>query len=160
MKNTYNALKLVVSVIAAFVFVAGLVLMVLGVLDFVQAFAHITDTDRKHFVGLMGVAVLQAVDLFLIAIVLFVFSLGLLMLFAKPDEPIPIKVPEWLRIKNFMHLKLILWEAILTTLVVSYLAGLVKMKIHDDKIDYDSLYIPGGILLIALSLYFLKKGEH
>lgn len=160
MKNIYNALKAIVSVIAILIFVAGLVLTFLGGFDFVHAFQHVTTADKEHFVGLTAISLLQAVDLFLISIVLYVFSLGLLMLFSRPDQPIPIKVPEWLRVKSFMQLKMILWEAILTTLVVSYLAGLVRMKINGEKIDFDTLYIPGGIFLIAISLFFLKKGEH
>ena len=160
MKNLYNALKAIVSVIAILIFLAGLVLTILGGLDFAHAFQHITTADKDHFVGITAVSLLRAVDMFLISIVLYVFSLGLLMLFSRPDQPIPIKVPEWLRVKSFIQLKLILWEAILTTLVVSYLAGLVRLKIDGQKIDYDSLYIPGGIFLIAVSLFFLKKGEH
>jgi len=58
-----------------------------------------------------------------------------------------------------MELKVILWEAILTTLVVSYLAGLVGSRVREETIRVDSLLIPGGILLISLSLFFLKKGE-
>ena len=160
MKSTFNALKVIITVIAGLVFVAGIVLTILGVLEFIHSFEHISTTDREHFVGAMGISLLRAVDMFLIAIVFFVFSIGLLMLFSRPDEPIPIKIPEWLRVKSFIQLKLILWEAILTTLVVSYLARLVQLKIEGDKITYNSLFLPGGILLIALSLFFLKKGEH
>ena len=160
MKNTFNALKVIITGIAGLVFVAGIILTVLGIYEFLHSFEHITTTDREHFVGAMGVNLLQAVDLFLIAIVFFIFSLGLLMLFSRPDEPIPIKIPEWLRVKNFIQLKLILWEAILTTLVVSYLAGLVKQKMAEIPLSYENLYLPGAILLISLSLFFLKKGEH
>jgi uncharacterized membrane protein YqhA len=160
MKNIYATLKLIVSVIAGLIFVAGLVLTILGGIDFIHAFDHISDADRTHFVSLMAVSMLRSVDMFLLAIVLYVFSLGLLMLFAKPDQPFPIKVPEWLRITSFTNLKLILWEAILTTLVVSYIAGLVEKKINGEGVTIEILYIPGGIFLIATSLFFLKKGEH
>ncbi len=160
MKNLYSALKAIVSVIAILIFLAGVTLTVLGGFDFVHAFTNLATADKEHFVGLTGVSLLQAIDLFLISIVLYVFALGLLMLFARPDEQFPIKLPEWLRIKSFIQLKMILWEAILTTLVVSYLANLVELKIDDKEIGFETLYIPGGIFLIAISLFFLKKGEH
>ena len=160
MKNMYAALKVIVSIIAGLIFVSGLVLTLLGGIDFIHAFENITSADREHFVAQMGVDMFRAVDLFLLAIVLYVFALGLLMLFARPDQQIPIKVPEWLRIKSFTHLKLILWEAILTTLVVSYIGGLVEKKINKEVLTFEVLYVPGGIFLIAVSLFFLKKGEH
>lgn len=160
MKGMYATLKLIASIIAGLIFVSGLVLTVLGGLDFIHAFQNITDADKEHFVQLMAIDMLRAVDLFLLALVLYVFALGLLMLFSRPDQEIPIKVPEWLRIKSFTHLKLILWEAILTTLVVSYIAGLVERKINKEPLTFEVLYIPGGIFLIAVSLFFLKKGEH
>ena len=156
----YSILKLIVNVIAALIFVSGVVLALLGGFDFVHAFGNLASTDKEHFVQLMAVDMLRAVDLFLLAIVLFVFSLGLVMLFSNPDKPIPIKVPEWLRIKGFTHLKLILWEAILTTLVVSYIAGLVEKKINGETLSIEILYIPGGIFLIAAGSFFLKKGDH
>jgi len=53
-----------------------------------------------------------------------------------------------------------LWEAILTTLVVSYLAGLAEKKFDKQLISIYDLILPGAILLIALSLFFLKKGEN
>jgi uncharacterized membrane protein YqhA len=99
------------------------------------------------------------VDLFLVAIVFFVLSLGILVLFNNPDSPLPIRLPEWLRIKNFMQLKVILWEAILTTLVVAYLASLAEKEIQGEEITVQTLVVPGGIFLIALSLFFLKRGE-
>jgi len=156
----YAILKLIVNIIAGLIFVSGIVLALLGVFDFIQAFKAVAEPDHEHFVYLLAVSMLRAVDMFLLAIVLFVFSLGLVMLFSNPDKPIPIKVPEWLRIKGFTHLKLILWEAILTTLVVSYIAGLVEKKIHGDVLSIEVLYIPGGIFLIAAGSYFLKKGDH
>ena len=56
-------------------------------------------------------------------------------------------------------LKSILWEAILTTLVIAFLTSLAGKKINGEIIDLQMLIVPAGILLIALSLYFLKKGE-
>jgi hypothetical protein len=91
----------------------------------------------------------------------FVFALGLLILFTKiSDDEFPAQIPGWLRIKSFIELKIILWEAILTTLVVGYLARLAALTFEGRSLTYASLVIPGAILLIALSVYFLKKGEH
>ena len=36
----------------------------------------------------------------------------------------------------------------------------VEWQVSDDNLDLNSLILPGAILIIALSLYFMKKGEH
>ena len=61
---------------------------------------------------------------------------------------------------RFMELKAILWEAILTTMVIGYLTGLTERKINNEKLDWTSLVLPGAVLLIAISLYLLKKHSH
>lgn len=157
MKKIFSALRIIVSIIALLVFAAGVTFTVLGGYDFVTAFSH---WRAGHDTGiLIGINLMHAVDLFLIAIVFFVLSIGILILFNNTDETFLSKLPEWLRIKDFLQLKVILWEAILTTLVVSYLAGLAERKIEGIEINLQSLIIPGAILLLALSLFFLKKGE-
>jgi uncharacterized membrane protein YqhA len=158
MKLTFNSLRAVIRVIAFVVFAAGVVLTLLGVYDFFLSFTAIS-LANKHGVVDLAIGLLRAVDLFLIAIVFFVLSLGMLVLFNSPDSPFPLKLPEWLRVKNFMQLKIILWEAVLTSLVVAWLAGLVEQKYRSIEPNLQSLVIPGGILMLAISLYFLKKGE-
>jgi len=146
-------------VIALLVFAAGIAITLLGIYDFIHVFSYFAEYKNDILIKMIAVGLLQAVDLFLVAIVMFVFSVGLLVLFDNKEE-IPLKLPEWLKVKNFMQLKIILWEAILTTLVISYLAGLVQAKMAGEIITISSLIIPGSILIIALSLYFLKKSEH
>ena len=159
MKNTFTVLKIMIGLIAVLIFLSGFVLTMAGAYDFILVIASIGETDKHHLAATVGIGLLQAVDLFLISIVLYVFSLGILMLFSVTESAILQKLPEWLRIKNFMELKVILWEAILTTLVVSYLAWLGEKRALKIDIGTESLLVPAGILLIALSLYFLKKGE-
>ncbi len=157
-KFLYNIIRVVAYIVAA----AGGIFTLLGVYDFIHAFSYFSlDVEGKSVVGLVGVGLLKAVDLFLVAIVFFVFSIGLLVLFSsKADEALPAEIPGWLRIRNFMQLKIILWEAILTSLVVSYLAKLASMNFKGLPFTYSELIIPAAILFIALSIYFLKKGEH
>ena len=158
MITLFNALKIVIKVVAYIVFAASGVLTLLGIYDFVHAFSYLSLHGEKSVVGLVAVGLLKAVDMFLISIVLYVFAIGILILFT--DKELPVKMPEWLRVKDFMQLKIILWEAILTTLVVSYLASLASANFKGIPLSEADLIIPGAILLIALSIYFLKKGEH
>ena len=159
MRNVFNVLRVFISIIALLVLASGIVLTMLGVYDFVMTFVDQDYGDGHNLARSMAVGLLKSVDLFLVAIVFFVFSLGILVLFHNAENPLPIKLPEWLRIKNFMQLKVILWEAILTTLVTSYLANLVETRMNGREINTMQHLIPAAILMISVSLFFLKKGE-
>lgn len=157
MKKIFNLLKWVITTIALLVFVAGIILSLLGVFEFMVTFSHLASVDREHVVGILATGLLKGIDLFLMAVVFFVFSIGILILFTGPDEVLPVALPEWLRIKKFVELKVILWEAILTSLVISYLAGLAEQRMGGRQVNLFHLIIPGVILLISLSLFLLKK---
>jgi uncharacterized membrane protein YqhA len=156
MKSLFYLLSFVVKFIAFFVFASGIVLTALGAFDFFHSFSHVN--SERAMLGLLAVGLLHSIDLFLMAIVFFVFSLGILVLFDNPGNE-TIRLPEWLRISNFTQLKVILWEAILTTLVVSFIAGLVEKRLDGQQLGIHNLIIPGSILLLAISLHFLKKKE-
>lgn len=161
MRNLFASIRATVSIIAILVFISGLVFVLLGVFDLILAFTHFG--EELHSVGgLIAIGLLHSVDLFLIAIVFFVLSLGMVLLFNDHETILAnYPLPEWLRVKNFIQLKIILWEAILTTLVISYLAGLSERKIKGVELDIQILYVPAAILIIAISLFFLKKeGKH
>jgi uncharacterized membrane protein YqhA len=157
MKPFLFILSFVIRFIALFVFASGVLLTGLGAYDFFHAFSHFN--KEAGMVGLFAVGLLQSVDLFLMAVVFFVFSIGILILFnTHGDEDL--NLPEWLRIKNFTQLKVILWEAILTTLMISYIAGLVQKRLDGEQPSTVMLILPGSILLLAISLFLMKKGEH
>ena len=161
MKLFYSILRSIIVFISGFVFCCGATISGLGIYDFVHAFSYLQDPSQKGMIGLIAIGLLQAVDLFLLAIVLFIFSIGLLLLFRKSsDDDLPNLVPQWLRISDFMQLKVILWEAILTTLVIIFVVGLVRKSLEDVDLPLSQLILPGAILLISVSLYFLKRGEH
>jgi uncharacterized membrane protein YqhA len=157
MKSLYSVLKVIISVISELFLLSGIIITGLDIYDFFEIFHRVQGSDT--LVNVVAVGLLQAVDLLLIAIVFFVLSIGTRLLFKDEDKAMPVKLPDWLRVKDFMQLKVILWEAILTTLVVSYLAGMAEIKISGAQLEVQSLILPVGIFLVSLSLYFLKRGE-
>jgi hypothetical protein len=66
-------------------------------------------------------------------------------------------LPPWLQITDFFQLKALLWESILTTLVVSFVAYLVRIRLGGNEVGLEVLVLPASIFIISLSLYFLKK---
>ena len=167
MKRIFAIISSVVTVIALLVFVAGIAVTIIGIYEIVIAFTHVAE-NREHVASLIATGLLKAVDMFLMAMVFFVFSLGVLMLFNYPDENLPVKVPNWLRIKSFVELKVILWEAILTTLVVSYLVGLAELKMEGEKVSLSNLEHGHKVFEFHLSTFVIllfsacncSEGEH
>ena len=51
---------------------------------------------------------------------------------------------------------MLLWETILTTLLIVALSDLIRGLFT--KLEWSTLTIPAAILLLALSLFFIKKG--
>ena len=104
-----------------------------------------------------GLSILESLDVFLVALVFLLFAIGIAKLFI-PDtaENLNIKIPEWLDIKNFTELKLLLWEAVLTTLVVYFISDVVKQEGH---YSWELMIIPASIILLSLSVFILRKHE-
>ncbi|MCC6411150.1 MAG: YqhA family protein, partial [Saprospiraceae bacterium] len=144
--------------IALFVSLSGFAFTILGAIEFVHAVSHIFNQGEEMFIQSTAIKLLQSVDMFLLSIVLYVFALGIVMLFHKNiGDELREVLPEWLQIRDFMQLKALLWEAILTTLVVSFLAYLVGIKLSGGAVTIEILVLPLSILIISTSLYLLKK---
>jgi len=129
----------------------GIYLSVDGILGIFRGEIH-TDTHP-------GLMLLESLDVFLVAIVFFIFAIGIAVLFlAKPKEDgsSTLQLPKWLNINNFTDLKLLLWEAVLTTLVVYFVSDIIK---KDGHYDWTILLLPGAILLLTVSTFLLKKGH-
>ena len=102
--------------------------------------------------------VFTSLEYFLIALVFIVFALGISQLFLtnKDRDLIEEIMPKWLRIRSFNDLKFILWETILTTLLVLYMVDLIENSL---KITWEVTIVPIVILIFAISLFLLKKGS-
>lgn len=163
MKYGLKILLVIIFFIALMVSISGIVFTALGAIEFFHAVGHLFDQESHMFVQSTAIKLLQSVDMFLLSIVLYVFALGIIMLFHKNiGDELREVLPEWLQIRDFLQLKALLWEAILTTLVVSFLATLVSIKLSGDSLGWEVLALPVCILIISVSLYALKKGgsEH
>ena len=99
-----------------------------------------------------------SVDLYLIAIVLFIFGFGLYELFiSKIDVAEKSAASKILEIHSLDELKDKLAKVIIMVLIV----GFFKRAMHttyDSAIDM--LMLAGAIFALALSFYFMHKGDH
>ena len=105
-----------------------------------------------------GLLLFQSLDVFLYAFLFLIFSMGFAQLFIpKPSKIMTLMdgiTPDWLKVENFTQLKLILWDTVLTTLVVVFLGNVFS---EQGEYDWETIIIPVTILLISLSKLLLKK---
>lgn len=104
-----------------------------------------------------GLELLHSLDFLLIALVLLILGLGVFKLFLLPPstDHHAFKLPTWLNMDTFSDLKVLLWETILTALVVFGLPTLSADLVG--KLDWTALVLPAAITLLSLGLYFMKK---
>ena len=162
MKALFKSIQIFILIIALVIFIGAIIIASLGVYDIIHSALYFKGSTEstEHIIIFTALGIMRSVDLLLISIVLFIFSLGLLILFDGKEETVQkINLPKWLRVKNFMELKVILWEAILTTMLIS-VVSVIAQKIQGGQEPTISLLIlPGAILLVALALFFVKRGE-
>ena len=104
-------------------------------------------------------AIIGAVDLYLIAIVLFIFSFGVYELFVSQIDEMENSDNDFqaLKIHSLDELKDKIAKVIVMVLVVSFFQKVLHTEYNG---ALEMLYFSGSILFLALALYFLHKGDH
>lgn len=103
--------------------------------------------------------IIGSVDDFLLATVLLIFTFGLYELFISKIEEAendPRQSSRILLIKNLDDLKDRLAKVVLMILIVTFFKNVIHLDFHS---PLDVLYLGGGILLVALALYFTHKKQ-
>ena len=126
------------------------VIVARGVIMSVGAYTRLAEDASQHPL----LPALEALDLFLFAVVILILAVGLAKLFLG-DLPLFSGVElSWLKLDSFSALKLLLWDALLLTLVVFFVADMIA---HDMELNWFSLVLPGSILMLALASFLLKQ---
>jgi uncharacterized membrane protein YqhA len=107
--------------------------------------AHLTQST------LASVLLVQAVDSFLFALVLLIFSFGIYTLFiANASQKEMEKLPGWLHIANISQLKTTLLQVIIVILAVNLLEHVIV--VGPDALKVETLIIPISVLCLAGAL--------
>lgn len=102
--------------------------------------------------------VIGAVDLYLMALVLFIFSFGVYELFISEIEEFKqSKQSKVLEVHSLDQLKDKLAKVIIMVLVVNFFQRVLQMKFNTAM---DMAYLAGSILALCIGLYFIHKGAH
>ncbi len=144
------AVIVVLSVLHAVAF------LVMGARIAFHAYWHVLD-ESSAAEARPGIELLHSLDFLFVSLVLLVLALGIAKLFVvNLTEEETAALPSWLRIDSITQLKVLLWETTLTTLMIVALSDLIRGLFT--TLAWNALTIPAAILLLALSLFFMKKG--
>lgn len=136
--------------------ISAVVLFVYGTINVYVAFKgfleHPVGGNHAELGQLLAVFV-SSVDVYLFAMVLIIFGMGVYELFISKIDPVETKLdsrPSWLRITSIDDLKSSLGKVILMVLIVSVFEH--SLSINYDK-PIDLLYASVAVVLVALALY-------
>ncbi len=126
------------------------------VLTYKFFFAHY---HPENFHSIIIGGIIGAVDLYLIAVVLLLFSFGIYELFiSRIDDAEESEVgSKILAIHSLDELKDKLGKVVVMVLIVSFFKKVIHMNFDT---PLDMLYLAGSILALALALYYMHKGAH
>lgn len=143
--------------------VSAVVLFVYGTINVYLSFSrflnnHVSGSHLEQ--GQLLAGFVSSVDVYLFAMVLIIFSMGIYELFISKMDPVETKLdtrPSWLRITSIDDLKSSLGKVILMVLIVSVFE-------HSLSVDYqqsvDLLYASVAVVLVALALYVTHLSGH
>lgn len=133
-------------------FVGAVTLFVMASIESVQVVSHVLAGEAGEKQAVLDF--IELADVYLLATVLYIMSLGLFELFI--DDSLPL--PAWLEIHTLDDLKEKLIGVVIVVLAVTFLGQAVKGAEAQEL-----AYLGGGIAVVIGSLsYFLKRGggEH
>jgi uncharacterized membrane protein YqhA len=139
-------------IVSTFLMLNGILAIILGVKHLWEAILIYS----AKYEGSTGREIIRSIDTFLFSLVILILAGGIFKLFVGNKDSFKDNMV-FSKLNSFKELKILLWETILLTLTVWCALGFF---INPHEIHYEQLILPFTILLLALALNFIKKGEH
>jgi len=159
----FYALRYVAAVAVISSYVGCAIMFAIGAVKTIKACAvYFTDwhpsgtLDGISEVTLTTKYIIQSLDLFLVALVLMIFSFAVYGLVLREVDTDKLPASRWLQITSISELKSTLAEVIIIILFVQFLE-MILLKF--DQLDWKMLVLPLGIALLAVSLKLLGLRE-
>ena len=134
---------------ACALFIRGSEVVIRGLIDFFKTNGLQYHGDYEKLIE----AFVSSVDIYLFAMVLVIFGMGVYELFINKIDPVEKKVdsrPSWLQISSIDELKSSLGKVILMVLIVSFFKHSLEIQYSSPK---DLLLLATGIVLLAGALF-------
>lgn len=152
LRRLLNLSRLFVTLAVGGILLSSVALLIYEGLVIAQAIlATVSDgTISPKTAKTLAVGLIEAVDIFLIAIVAHIIGLGLYKLFVDPDLPLP----AWLRIRDLDDLKSHLASSVIAVLAVLFMREAVGW---DGQRDLLQLGGSVAMIIVALTIYLVAK---
>lgn len=145
------------AVSAVALFIKGSAVVAVGLKDFFTTFSIESSHDYERLIEVF----VSSVDIYLFAMVLIIFGMGIYELFISKIDPVEQRAdarPTWLQIKSIDDLKSALGKVILMVLIVSFFKHALVVEYNSAM---DLLLLAVGVVLISLSLFIAHAhGSH
>ncbi|MFO0794874.1 MAG: YqhA family protein [Candidatus Brocadiaceae bacterium] len=151
-KGFVHAGRYFVAVASILTILASGFLIFVGIWEFANGIPKILNSlfsQEEHRLGLSA-HFISAIDLFMLAVVMFVMGIGLFELFV--DREHGILYPRWLRMNDLNDLKEKLIAATVMVIVITFLEHIVMWEK-----PLETLYFGGSIALVIVSVTFFSK---
>ncbi|SFV55792.1 Arginine/ornithine antiporter ArcD [hydrothermal vent metagenome] len=163
-ENTLWSSRFVVIMAVLFGLVGALALFIVASYDIYNVAKYIIDTYANHthplkFHEIVVGEIIGAVDLYLIGVVMLLFSFGLYELFISEIDPAKgdMESNKILSINSLDQLKDKISKVIVMVLVVSFFK---KVGLAEFTTPLELLYLALSITAVSVGLYFLSKVGH
>lgn len=126
----------------------------------IYQFCTTIGSTEEHVIDELLAKFVESVDLYLFAMVLIIFGMGIYELFINKIDPVEQKTdsrPTWLQISSIDDLKSALGKVILMVLIVSLFRHSLTLK-YDSVVEL--LELAGAIVLVAGALYIAHASPH
>lgn len=152
----FGATRYVMTLAVVAVFVGATVLLVDGIIQMGSAVWHGIFGNKLEATDSISlrVAVIESVDVILVATVLFVIAFGLYQLFVDPN--LRSSLPSWLRITSIGNLEVRLAGMVIT--VLSIIALTQALESHGDAVNGFGFEI--AAVIAAISLFLYQESKH
>lgn len=140
----------ILPIIAAYI--AAVVLMVFGFIETFSTIFEVLAHSDGHALETLRLHIVEAVDVFLLATILYVIAGGFYQLTVNPKRPLA----PWLKVESVHDLEVMLIGVVITLLGVTGLAAVMSW-------DGQSELLPFGAaiaLIIAALAFFLGRSSH
>ena len=123
-----------------------------GVWEFINSIPGILELLYKSGSHRLELSVhfISAIDLFMVAVVMFVMGIGLFELFVDKDQSI--SYPHWLKIRDLNDLKEKLISAAVVVIVITFLKHIVMWEK-----PLETLYFGGAIAIVIASITLFSR---
>lgn len=141
-----------VAVASILTILASGFLIFVGIWEFVNGIPVILDALYKPDSHRLehSVHFISAIDLFMVAVAMFVMGIGLFELFVDKDKTI--EYPHWLKIKDMNDLKEKLISAVIVVIVITFLKHVVMWEK-----PLETLYFGGAIAIVIASITLFSR---